>query len=110
MLSSKIRNIETNAPLLAFTENQGKRSAFLLGENCWKWRLQSHVDNQSFDKFDVFIDKTIQFLASNNAKKSLVVTHETFYNAGEAIEITAQYFNKNYELDRKSTRLNSSHG
>src|SRR5690606_14497315 len=57
LLSSKIRNIETNAPLLAFAENQGKRSTFLLGENSWKWRLQSHVENQSFEKFDIFIDK-----------------------------------------------------
>ena len=61
LLSSKIRNIDTNAPLLAFAENQGKRSAFLLGEIFWKWRLQSHIDNQSFEKFDVFVDKIIQF-------------------------------------------------
>jgi hypothetical protein len=32
----------------------------------------------------------------------LVVEHENFYNAGEAIEITAQYFNKNYEFDEKA--------
>lgn len=102
LLSSKIRNIETNTPLLAFTENQGKRTAFLLGENSWKWRLQSHIDNQSFEKFDIFIDKIIQFLASNNSKKSLVVEHESFYNSGEAIEISAQYFNKNYEFDEKA--------
>ena len=102
LLSSKIRNIDTNAPLLAFAENQGKRSAFLLGENLWKWRLQSHVDNQSFEKFDVFVDKIIQFLASNDSKKSLVVNHESFYNSGEAIEILAQYFNKNYEFDEKA--------
>ncbi|WP_369753766.1 hypothetical protein AB3G34_05885 [Flavobacterium sp. WC2409] len=102
LLSSKIRNIETNAPLLAFSENQGKRSAYLLGENSWKWRLQSHVDSDSFDKYDLFIDKVIQFLASNNSKKSLVVNHETFYNSGESIEITAQYFNKNYEFDDKA--------
>ena len=102
LLSSKIRNMETNSPLLAFAENQGKRTAFLLGENAWKWRLQSHIDNQSFDKFDVFIDKTIQFLAPNNSKKSLVVNHESFYNSGEAIEIIAQYFNKNYEFDEKA--------
>lgn len=102
LLSSKIRNIDTNAPLLAFAENQGKRSAFLLGENLWKWRLQSHVDNQSFEKFDVFVDKIIQFLASNDSKKSLVVNHESFYNSGEAIEISAQYFNKNYEFDEKA--------
>ena len=102
LLTSKIRNIETNSPLLAFAENQGKRSAFLLGENLWKWRLQSHVDNQSFEKFDVFVDKIIQFLASSDSKKSLVVNHESFYNSGEAIEISAQYFNKNYEFDEKA--------
>jgi hypothetical protein len=102
LLYSKIRNLDTNSPLMAFAENQGRRSAFLLGENIWKWRLQSHVENQSFDKFDIFIDKTIQFLASNNSKKSLVVNHESFYNSGEAIEISAQYFNKNYEFDEKA--------
>ena len=102
LLSSKIRNIETNSPLLAFAENLGKRSAFLLGENSWKWRLQSHIDNQSFEKYDIFIDKIIQYLASNNSKKSLVVNHENFYNSGEPIEISAQYFNKNYEFDEKA--------
>jgi len=102
LLSSRIRNVNTGSPLLAYAENQGKRSAFLLGENIWKWRLQSHIDNQSFDKFDVFVDKTIQFLASNNTKKSLVVNHESFYNSGEAIEINAQYFNKNYEFDENA--------
>lgn len=102
LLSSTIRNIKTNAPILAFVENQNKRSAFLLGENCWKWRLQSHVENQSFEKFDLFIDKIIQFLTSNNVRKSLVVEHENFYNSGEYIEISAQYFNKNYEFDEKA--------
>lgn len=102
LLSSKIRNIDTNAPLLAFVENQGKRSAFLLGENSWKWRMQSYLDHQSFEKYDIFINKIIQFLASNDTKKSLVVNHESFYNSGDAIEISAQYFNKNYEFDEKA--------
>ena len=102
LLSSKIRNIETNAPLLAFTENQNTRSAYLLGENSWKWRLQAHINNQSFEKYDIFIDKIIQFLATSAGKKSLVVEHERFYNLSEAIEITAQYFNKNYEFDEKA--------
>nr|WP_315202555.1 hypothetical protein [uncultured Flavobacterium sp.] len=102
LLSAKIRNIDTNAPLLSFTENQGRRAAYLFGENSWKWSLQSHIDNKSFEKYDVFINKIIQYLASNNAKKSLVVNHESFYNSGESIEITAQYFNKNYDFDEKA--------
>lgn len=102
LLSSTIRSIPTNQPLLAFTESQGRRSAFLFGENIWKWRANSFVNKKSFTDFDIFLDKTIQYLASNNARKSLVVNHERFYNSGEGIEITAQYFNKNYELDEKA--------
>ncbi len=102
LLSSRIRNVETNAPLLAFGDSKGIRSAYLFGENSWKWRAKSYLDKNSFEEYDVFIDKTIQYLASNDAKKSLIVNHERFYNSGDALEITAQYFNKNYELDEKA--------
>lgn len=102
LLTSRIRNVETNSPLLAFSDNQGSRSAFLLGENIWKWRGQTYLDKKEFNDFDLFVDKTIQFLATNNSKKSLIVNHERFYNSGDALEITAQYFNKNYELDEKA--------
>ena len=102
LLKSKIRNIETSSPLLTFAENQGNRSAFLLGENSWRWRAKSHLDTKSFEKYDLFIDKIIQYLASNDSKKSLIVEHNNLYNSGDAIEISAQYFNKNYEFDEKA--------
>ena len=102
LLSSRIRNVNTEQPLLSFFDNQGKRNAYLFGENIWKWRAHSYVDKKSFEEFDVFLDKTIQFLASNDSKKSLIVNHERFYNSGDALEITAQYFNKNYEFDEKA--------
>ncbi len=102
LLTSSIRNVATNAPLLAFSEASGKRSAYLFGENIWKWRAESFVSKKTFESFDVFVDKTIQFLASNDSKKFLIVNHERFYNSSDAIEITAQYFNKNYEFDEKA--------
>ena len=105
LLSSKIKSIDIQSPLLAFAENQGKRTVYLLGENSWKWRAQSFIEHQSFEKYDVFIDKIIQFLASTVIKKSLVVEHQPIYNSGNIIEISAQYFNKNYEFDEKA-RLN----
>jgi hypothetical protein len=102
LLGARIRNLSIDAPLFAFTDKQGVRSAYLFGENSWRWRAQSYLDKKSFDDYDVFVDKTIQYLASNDSKKSLIVNHERFYNSGDAIEITAQYFNKNYELDEKA--------
>ena len=99
ILTARISSVELDAPLMSFVEYQGNRFCFLFGENSWKWRLQSHIDHQNFEKYDQFIDKTIQFLATNDVRKSLVVTHENFYNSGDAIEIKAQFFNKNYEFD-----------
>lgn len=102
LLSARIRNVQLPNPLLTFTENGSKRNAYLLGENIWKWRLENHLTKKSFDDFDLFTDKIIQFLVSNASKKNLNVSYESFYNSGENIEIIAEYFNKNYEFDDKA--------
>jgi hypothetical protein len=102
LLKPRIRNVALDGPLMAFTEEGQSRNAFLLGENIWKWRVETHLNTKSFEQFDIFIDKTIQYLASNSRKKSLVVTHESFYNSGDAITLSAQYFNKNYEFDENA--------
>ena len=102
LLSARIRNVQLQNPLLTFTENGSKRNAYLLGENIWKWRLENHLTKKSFNDFDLFTDKIIQFLVSNASKKNLNVSYESFYNSGENIEIIAEYFNKNYEFDDKA--------
>jgi hypothetical protein len=102
LLTAKVNGIEVGNPILTFSEKGNSRSAYLLGENSWKWRMESHVINQSYEKYDLFIDKIIQYLSTNSAKKSLLVEHESFYNSGETIEIFAQYFNKSYELEENA--------
>lgn len=102
LLTAKVNGIEIGNPILTFSEKGNSRSAYLLGENSWKWRMESHVMNQSYEKYDQFIDKIIQYLSTNSAKKSLLVEHESFYNSGETIEIFAQYFNKSYELEENA--------
>lgn len=102
LLKAKVNGIEVGNPILTFSEKGTNRNAYLLGENSWKWRMESFVLNQSYEKYDLFIDKIIQYLSTNSAKKSLLVEHESFYNSGETFEIFAQYFNKSYELDENA--------
>lgn len=102
LLNAKVNGIEVGNPILTFSEKGTSRNAYLLGENSWKWRMESFVLSQSYKKYDLFIDKIIQYLSTNSAKKSLLVEHESFYNSGETIEIFAQYFNKSYELEENA--------
>jgi hypothetical protein len=48
LLSSRIRNVEIQSPLLAYNDNQGIRNAYLFGENIWKWRSQQFLTKNDF--------------------------------------------------------------
>ncbi len=101
ILNKTINGINTNQPLLATFESGNRREAVLFGEGIWKWRAQSYLNEKSFNRFDDFTGKLVQYLASNMRKNRLNVTYESFYNGNDDIIISAQYFNKNYEFDAR---------
>ncbi len=98
VLFKKIGTIATNKPLLTTLENNGKREAFLFGENIWQWRAQSFQNKKSFYQFDNFIGKIIQYLATTKQKERLLIDYESYYQ-GQEVLVKAQVFNKTYEFN-----------
>jgi hypothetical protein len=101
ILFKKIRNLNTDKPLLTTFEINGSKQALLLGENIWQWRAQSFLNEKSFVTFDTFISKIIQYLASNKQKERLHVDFESFYNGANGVIINAEVFDKNYEFNAR---------
>jgi len=102
ILFKSVNRTVLEEPLLATFEFSNRREALLLGENIWKWRAQSYLQHKSFQQFDDFIGKLVQYLASNSKRTRLNLDYESFYNGNGEIKITAQFFNKNYEFDSKA--------
>jgi len=101
LLQRNIGNIATEEPLLVTIEENGVREAVLFGDGIWRWRAQDYLDNKSFESFDDFFGKLIQYLASNKRKSRLNTISESFYYGNASIKIKAEYFTKNYEFDRR---------
>ncbi|WP_299677639.1 VWA domain-containing protein [uncultured Dokdonia sp.] len=101
-LYQKIGTIQTEAPLLVTTDQNGKRGIFIFGEGLWKWRAQSYVDTRSFESFDNFIDNLIQYAASNKRKSRLNLDYDSFYYGNGSVKLYAQYFDKNYVFDNRA--------
>lgn len=99
LLSKSVNGTQLNEPLLATFESGTKREAILNGEGIWTWRAQAFLNEKSFDNFDDFIGKIVQYLSVNQKRTRLNVDYESFYNGNDNLKITAQYFNKNYEFD-----------
>lgn len=96
LLFQQVERIDTQDPLLAIFENNTSRQAALFGENIWKWRAHSFIETGSFESFDNFISKLVQFLANTQKKERLSINIEPVYLQGENIQIEALYFDQNY--------------
>ncbi|GAA4937362.1 hypothetical protein GCM10023314_07210 [Algibacter agarivorans] len=103
ILNKTINGVSTQAPLLATFETNGRREAVLFGENIWQWRAQSYLNTKSFNAFDDFTGKLIQYLASNKQKSRLNIDYESFYSGSSNIIIKAEFFDKNYVFDTRET-------
>lgn len=103
LLFKKVRNTTTDNPLMASFEINGRREAVIFGEDIWKWRAQSYLNNKSFDAFDNFTGKLVQYLSTKKRKERLSVDYSSFYEGNTNVIIKAQYFNKNYEFDNRES-------
>ncbi|PRX50621.1 hypothetical protein [Salegentibacter salegens] len=95
----EIENVETSQPLIAIAGEGQNKNAFIFGENIWRWRSNTYLENKSFEKFDNFIGKLVQNIASTKQRDRLTVDYKSFYYENEAIKITANFFDQNYQFD-----------
>jgi len=102
ILFQNISNISTESPLLATYSSNSRRGAVLFGENSWKWRMQSHLKNNSFVEFDNFFNKLMQYLSSSNKSSRLNIEYKPFVYANKDVIIKAQPFDATYTFDKKS--------
>ncbi|NQX86805.1 MAG: DUF2304 domain-containing protein [Flavobacteriaceae bacterium] len=99
ILYQTIGNTKTKKPLVFTFEENTTRGAVILGEGIWKWRAQNYLNTESFQGFDDFIGKLVQYLASKHQKRRLTLNYDAFYSGNSNVVMIAQYFNKNYEFD-----------
>lgn len=95
----EIENVETSQPLIAVMGDGQNKNAFIFGENIWRWRSASYLDNKSFEKFDNFLGKLVQNIASKQQRERLTFDYNSFYYENEAVKITADFFDQNYQFD-----------
>src|SRR5690625_1057978 len=102
ILYESIDGFERDVPLLATVEDGQRKFGFLFGENFWQWRAKSYRVFKTFEEFDEFTGKIIQYLASGKRKERLSLDFDSFYNLGESIIFTAHYFDETYNFDPRA--------
>ncbi|MEZ4984427.1 MAG: hypothetical protein R2795_05210 [Saprospiraceae bacterium] len=95
----RIGRIDTEYPLLALGEEDGRRMVVLAGTGLWKWRLFDYLDSNRHDRFDEWVSQITQYLSVKDDKRRFRVTlAKNIFDENEPLIFNAELYNDNYEL------------
>jgi hypothetical protein len=98
ILYQRVGNVSTEKPLLIVSQSGTKKSAVLMGEGIWQWRLEEFSRSNSHESFDELINKLIQYLSTKEDKRKLRVypINNEFYDF-EKVVFESEIYNDIYE-------------
>ncbi len=98
VFNQRIKTVDTDYPLLAFSERSGVRTGVLAGEGVWRWRLFNFMKEKNYDAVDEFLSKAVQYLlVKDDKRKFRASVNKSIYKETESIIVEAQLFNDSYE-------------
>jgi len=102
LFNLQIGNVKTKAPLLTFSNNNGVKTAALIGEGIWRWRLEDFEKNENHNAFDELITSTIQYLSAKDDKRKFRVSvTKSRFAESENVQLKAELYDDAYNLNNQ---------
>ncbi len=98
VLWQQIGTVKTNKPLLALNTTGTRKTAVLLGDGLWQWRLEEYALTDHQDVVDDLIQKVLQLISVKEDRRRLrVYPVRDEFVAGETVAFQAETYNAIYE-------------
>jgi hypothetical protein len=93
----KVGNIQTSKPLILTADQSGTKSAYILGEGIWRWRVNDFRNTGTHKQFDELMNSLVQFISLNADKDRFVVRAPKYVDESEAVNFEAELYNTSFE-------------
>lgn len=98
VFNQRIGQINTQQPLWFFTNDNGLKAGYLMGEGLWRWKLSEAKNEVNTSGLSDLISKTIQYLSVKDDKRRFkVFTSKSAYDENETIQFNATLYNDSYQ-------------
>ncbi|WPP48905.1 hypothetical protein [Catalinimonas niigatensis] len=98
LLYQKVGSVETSKPLLAVGEIDELKTAVMLAEGLWQWRLQEFAKYENTQAFDGLVSKLIQYLSAKEDKRRFrVYPEKDVFEDTEPVVFETEIYNEVYE-------------
>ena len=97
LLYQKIGNIQTDKPLMTFTNKGNQKICYFYGDGIWRWRLfefNRYQDNQGFEEL---WDKTLQYLSVKENRDKLRIFPPSRMTIKDELRFRAELYNDAFQ-------------
>lgn len=98
LLRQKIGTLETDNPILYFSEVNGLKGAVFIGDGLWKWKFRDYAEHGNHNLFNELVTKCVQFLSVKSDKSFFRVMSPKIVNENARVELQAEVYNRSYQL------------
>jgi len=98
LFRQKIGQVQTTYPLLAFGDDNGKRTGIMLGEGVWRWGLSEYENYGNHHAVEELFSQGVQYLTANaNGQHFRVYPSKNIFDEGENVLLNAELYNDAFE-------------
>jgi len=99
VFNQRIGKVSTQQPLLFFTNDNGLKAGYLMGEGLWRWKLSAAENEIEQSSINNLISQTVQYLTVKDDKRRFkVFTSKSAYDENESIQFNGTLYNESYQL------------
>lgn len=99
LFKQKIGAVPTGYPLLAFSDENGRRIGVLTGEGLWRWALSEYKAYGNHHAVEELLGQVVQYLTANsNRQRFRVYPAKNVFDEGENAILNAELYNDALEL------------
>jgi hypothetical protein len=98
VFNQRIGKVSTQQPLLFFTNENGLKAGYLMGEGLWRWKLSAAEIEIEQSSINNLISQTVQYLSVKDDKRRFkVFTSKSAYDENESIQFNGTLYNESYQ-------------
>lgn len=97
LFSQQIGSVKTKSPLVATVNKSGWRTAYIMGEGIWRWRLYDYKINDNHNVFNEFVGKIIRYISLLKEYSAFDIEVKKHFDELDDVVFNAVVYNDSYE-------------
>lgn len=97
LIFAKTGNVVSEMPMVAFSQKNGTRYGFVVGDGLWKWFMDDFRQNSTHENIGTLMEKTAAYLSLRLDKEKFRVNAKVAFAENEAVTFESELYNDNFE-------------